>query len=541
MNIPPGPINEVRSMNSTEALKNAARDAEQLGNWRRAADLYEQLLRLGDLDSWGHISRARALLFTGHTAEAATLIERLPMVGDQKSAVIALQADLRERLGRHDEARKLWVRAREAGYSAYWSLFGEARACFFGKARAPAKRQIDEAQELMAQALSRPEREHYGMIFAATLEKAKTKIDSEQLVRFDATIVAGPDRITGRQTRTLVGADFTEEITSWPSMQIGKWLENFYGSDWQVQARLTLGLPELRAAIRRHDCHLLMLHVPTEISRIPPRTLSLDGIIRMPTLELTARVASVEDLLRRSHSLREDVRMLAQGRYGYSIGGKQDWSGFVAMFRAFVRTQHGRIGLDEFQDRDNEMMRYFDDGNVLAREFRLLKVEKDGDWVAAGLLNIDDIDGRYVPTCSGISRKIPPGACFIATKPEADRLARVGANWFSTAYLLECGKHEIYLSDAAPWTSNGQLIFKSKYHPEVVASPFDLCLGFHTQEVRPQLREWLINNPVFTRGNPAGLIVNLHPQAPEAVAKSCGDVCARMANTPQIITRDSMC
>jgi hypothetical protein len=514
------------------------RDAEQSDKWQRAAELYEQLLQSGDLDSWGHISRARALLFSGHTAEAVTLIESLPMVGDQKSAVIGLQADLQERLGQHEEARKLWVRAREAGYSAYWSLFGEARACFFNEARASAKHQIDKARELMGQALSLPDKERHGIMFAATLEKAGTKLDSEQLVRFDATVVAGPDRITGRETRALVGADFTGGTTSWPSMQIGKWLESFYGSHWQVQTRLALGLPDLRAAIRRHDCHLLVLHVPKEVSKIPPRNLSLDGIIRMPTLELTTRASNVEDLLSRSRSLREDVRKLAGARYGYSIGSKQDWPDFVAMVRAFVRTRHGRIGLDEFQDPGSDMMRHFDDGNILEREFRLLKVKKDGDWVAAGLLNIDDVDGRHVPTCSGVSKKIPPGACFIATKPEADRLARVGAIWFSAAYLLESGKNEFYLSDAGPWTSNGMFVFKSKYHPEVVPSPFDLCLGFRTKEVMPQLREWLINNPVFTRGDPAGLIVNLHPQAPEVVAKSCGDVCARMANRPQIITRD---
>jgi tetratricopeptide (TPR) repeat protein len=527
-------------MNSTEALKNAARDAEQSGNWQRAADLYEQLLRLGALDSWDHIWRARALLYAGHTADAATLIESLPAVGDEKAWVIGLQADLRERLGQHEEARKLWVRAREAGFSAYWCLFGEARACFFGEARESAKRQFDEAQELMAQALSHPDlsqdRERHGIRFAATLEKAKTKVESEQLIKFDATVIVGPDKITGRETRTLVGADFTGKITDWPAMQIGKWLESFYGSHWQVQALLTLRLSDLREAIRRHDCHLLMLHVPKEILRIP--VLSLDGIIRMPTLELTTRVASVEDLLRHSKSLREDVRMLASRGYGYSIGGKPDWPGFVAMHRAFVRTRHERIGFDQFRDPDSDMMRHFDDGNILEREFRLLKVEKNGDWVAAGLLNIDDIAARYVPTCSGISAKIPPGLCFLAMKHDADRLARAGVWSFSTAYLLKSGKHEIYLSDAAPWTSNGQLIFKSKYYPEVVSSPFDLCLGFRTKGVRPRLREWLINNPIFTRENPARLIINLHPEAPEAVAKSCGDVCARMANRPQIITRD---
>jgi tetratricopeptide (TPR) repeat protein len=528
-------------MNSTEALKNAARDAEQSGNWQRAADLYEQLLRLGGLDSWDHIWRARALLFAGHTADAATLIESLPAVGDEKATVIGLQADLRERLGQYEEARKLWVRACEAGFSAYWCLFGEARACFFGKARTSAKRQFDEAQELMAQALSHPDlsqdRNRYGMTFAAMLEKAKTKVESEQLIRFDATVVAGPDKITGRETRTLVGANFTGEITDWPAMQIGKWLESFYGSRWQVQALLTLSLVDLREAIRHHDCHLLMLHVPKEILRIPP-PLSLDGIIRMPTLELTARVTSIEDLLRHSKTLRKEVRKLASRGYGYSIGGKQDWPGFVAMHRAFVRTRHGRIGLDEFQDQDSDMMRYFDDGNILEREFRLLKIEKDGDWVAAVLLNINDVIGKYVPTCSGISRRIPPGAGFMGMKLEADRLARAGVLWFSVAYLLKCGKHEIYLSDAVPWTSSGLLIFKSKYNPEVVPSPFDLCLGFRTKGVGPQLREWLINNPVFTRENPAGLIINLHPQAPEVVARSCGDVCERMANRPQIITRD---
>jgi len=243
-------------------------------------------------------------------------------------------------------------------------------------------------------------------------------------------------------------------------------------------------------------------------------------------------------LLRHSHSLREDVRMLGRERYSYSIGSRQDWPDFVAMIRAFVHSRHGRIGIDQFQDQNSDMMRHFNHGNILEREYRLVKIEKDGDWVASALVNIVDIDARHVPTCSGISMKIPPGVGFIATKPQADRLARVGANWFSVAYLLESGKHEIYLSDAAPWTSNGQLIFKSKYQPDVVSSPFDLCLGFRTQEVRPQLREWLINNPVFSRGNSADLIINLHPQAPEAVANSCNDICARLANRPQIIKRD---
>jgi tetratricopeptide (TPR) repeat protein len=527
-------------MNSIEAsLKTAAREAEQSGNWQRAANLYEQLLRLGALDSWDRIWRARALLFAGHTAEAATLIESLPAVGDERATVIGLQADLRERLEQYEEARKLWGRAREAGFSAYWCLFGEARACFFGEARTSVKRQFDEAQELMAQALSHPDlsqdRDRHGIRFAATLEKAKTKVESEQLTRFEATVVTGADRITGRETRTLVGANFTGEIT-WPSMQIGWWLESFYGSHWQVQALLTLGLADLPEAIRRHDCHLMMLHLPKDILRIPPS--SLDGIIRMPTLELTTRVSNIEDLLRHSKTLREDVRKLASRGYGYSIGGKQDWPGFVAMYQAFVRTRHGRIGLDEFQDPDSDMMRYFDDGNILEREFRLLKVKKDGDWVAAVLLNIDDVPGRYVPTCSGISRRTPPGVGFLAAKHDADRLARAGVLWFSLVYLLKSGSHEIYFSDAAPWTSSGLLIFKSKYHPEVVASPFDLCLGFRTEEVRPQLREWLINNPVFTRENSTRLIINLHPQASKAVVKSCGNLCARMANRPELITRD---
>lgn len=184
----PGRCDDPHGQDKVQLLRKSARKADKAGDWKRAADLYEQLSALCELSFWDHHNYARAVLYTGRTADAARLIASLPVAGADRAAVAVLQAELQERLGRYKEAVEHWTKALEAGAPTYW--------CLFGQARATAKLgRTSKARALMEQALACPERESSGMQFAAWLRQASNHVPGaliESTVRQNAALAEVP-------------------------------------------------------------------------------------------------------------------------------------------------------------------------------------------------------------------------------------------------------------------------------------------------------------------------------------------------------------
>ena len=168
-------MNSVGEIKPVDFLRDLARRAERTEDWQEATSLWKYILTQPDAAFWDHFSHARAVLYSGHVAEAATLISALPE-NNNKPAIIMLRANLEERRQKYDKATELYAEARESGASSYWSLFGQARASF-------QRGKIDEARELIKLALTYPESEKNGIEFAARLEPADAKATPGMLIR----------------------------------------------------------------------------------------------------------------------------------------------------------------------------------------------------------------------------------------------------------------------------------------------------------------------------------------------------------------------
>jgi len=192
-----------------EHLRTLARQTDESGDWARSRDLYAQIVSDPDATFWDRFHHARAVLYAGDLAQAEPLVSALAIDTPDKSALVMLQADLAERLEKYQDASALWVLGRELGASAYWSLFGEARAAFnLGR--------TEEASKLMTEALALPEREHHGEAFAAALA-SRAESYAGRLVRLNSppnTTLAGyafDDLLAELLARVRAGEDIARD------------------------------------------------------------------------------------------------------------------------------------------------------------------------------------------------------------------------------------------------------------------------------------------------------------------------------------------
>ena len=138
---------------------------EERGAWQEAIELRAEVAADPYSNFWDNFFYARALLYAGRHADAEPLIIKLTKLLNEP-AVWMLKADLLERTEKFSDALQAWEEAGENGGTAYWCLFGRARALF-------QLRRYDEAETVMADALLLPEREGTGVQFAETISAAK--------------------------------------------------------------------------------------------------------------------------------------------------------------------------------------------------------------------------------------------------------------------------------------------------------------------------------------------------------------------------------
>ena len=135
-----------------DALRRDAQAADKAGDWPRSAELHVALAAAegASLPFWDRHNLIRALMFAGRLDAAQAELTRLPEDAGNRGSVLFLHAMLAELRLEHARSATLWVEARAAGASAYWTLFGEARALSrLGRYR--------QAQKVMALALQYPE------------------------------------------------------------------------------------------------------------------------------------------------------------------------------------------------------------------------------------------------------------------------------------------------------------------------------------------------------------------------------------------------
>jgi SAM-dependent methyltransferase len=147
-------------MTDIEALRSRADELEEQGAWEDAAKARESIALAGAsfMDRYLH---ARSVVYAGQLEAAARLAADLPV--EREDLVLALKADIQERLGNFEAAHQLWREAKTNGASEYWCLLGQARAL-------TGLGQTDEAIEVMEKALALPDAETTGKDYLHSLK-----------------------------------------------------------------------------------------------------------------------------------------------------------------------------------------------------------------------------------------------------------------------------------------------------------------------------------------------------------------------------------
>jgi SAM-dependent methyltransferase len=170
---------------------------------------------------------------------------RNPANSKVTSAIEALVSAARQEQTDHPRgAMEFWTKALNLGASAYWCLFGQARAlCRLG--------QVDEALKLMDRAVALPESESEGREFAAWLKNAKNRAPGA-LFKFTMTqnpalsalasddilsellqrMRSGKINIAGNNQTIAVGQELCEKLTEGLEVNENRfsvtWLRNLF-------------------------------------------------------------------------------------------------------------------------------------------------------------------------------------------------------------------------------------------------------------------------------------------------------------------------
>ena len=242
----------------------------------------------------------------------------------------------------------------------------------------------------------------------------------------------------------------------------------------------------LPALAREHACAFVLF-------RVPRRRAALARCILLRTdddaLHLPVFVAATVDVtdkprLLRSHSLRDDVRRIGKRGFQFSVSSKkQDLDTFIREYHdPYVTNVHGfdAIGMD-FQRLLASCSK-----DEIPEPWILLKVELDGEWVAAALL----VSGAGSAALMEFGIKNGDPAMVKSGALQA-------AYWLSLEYLRSQGHKRVSLMYSRPFLRNGVLQYKLKFSPSLaVARPTDGFLLLFDQE-NQAAREILLREPLL--------------------------------------------
>jgi hypothetical protein len=253
----------------------------------------------------------------------------------------------------------------------------------------------------------------------------------------------------------------------------------------EIDQEIDLGrhwLWQIRTLAKTHHCSFLVVESWLNLRNVVSVCLDArNGSYFLPFwVSVTSYIAELNDLLQNNESLNSDIRRIRRERYWFRIStDPKDYGRFLEKYHLpYVTAVHGSFALL------SDYSYLCGDDEALHRNWELLQIMVDGDWVAGVILrkSPDTMDVMELGVRNADPRVVKQGA-----------LAAV--YWFSIQRARELGYSTVCFMLAPPFLRNGVLRMKSKYRPMLKPSPSTQGTVFVPLNKNPITHRILIDHP----------------------------------------------